>query len=266
MKPLQLTDDMLAVGLKSLGLVSHRLAKIRGMRAEEHDTDAAEATGKEAEIKDAGEVRIIPIRGIIARDCRGWFPWATDTEELEELVSEAENDANVRAVIFDVDSPGGTVNGVVELCERIANMKKPTTGYASGVAASAGYWILSSCNQILIRRSTEVGCIGVYSVNLDLSKYYEQMGVTVEMFASGQYKGMGYPGTSLTDAQRSLVQSDVNGMSEVFSRHVETNRANAGKIVARESMQGQCFMGDDAVLFGLADMVVGSIDEAAEFA
>lgn len=259
MKPIQLTDDLFACRHNHLQMVARRLAKIRGL---DQEGDAAAKTDANPKAAGGGEIRIIPVRGILARDVRGWFPWATDTEELEELLQAAAGDANVSGIILDVDSPGGTVNGSMELGDLVADIsknRKPVVAYTSGMMCSAAYWMVAGCASILARRSAEVGSIGVYSVVLDYSEMYRQFGVEVELFKSGEHKGAGYPGTKLTDEQRALIESEVAATGVIFRAHVKAERG-----VEDGDMEGQAFTGDDAINKGFVTMRAESIQNALD--
>lgn len=261
MKPLKLTTDILGADFANLGRVALRVAKIRGIDNEE-EGDECQKTNQQPEETSGGSVRIIPIRGVMALDCRGYFPWATDTLEIEELLGEAENDNNVSAVVLDIDSPGGCVSGTIELADFVAGMTKPVVAYVSGAAASCAYWVASGCDAIVIRKSATVGHVGVYSVVTDVSLMYEQLGVSVEVFKSGEHKAVGYPGTTLTDEQRAVIQAEIIRLGDQFRTHVITYRPE----VELEMLDGRGVSGEVAVATGFADEIVSGITNAVSTA
>ena len=85
----------------------------------------------------------------------------------------------------------------------------------------------------------------------------EMRGVDVELFKTGTFKGMGYPGTSLTEEQRALLQAEVNDIHQWFTGHVSEHRNISGE----DTFEGQDFTGREALKRGLIDMV-GSFDDA----
>ncbi len=259
MKRIELAEDLFACRHSHIAMVARRLAKIRGMDCEGDDIEKPDC---DPEASGGGEIRVIPIRGIIARDVSGWFPFATDTEEIEELIREAARDANVSGIVLDIDSPGGTVNGTIELGDLVKNVsdnEKPIVAYSAGMMCSAAYWIAAGCSGIYARRSAEIGSVGVYSVVLNMSEMFKMSGVEVELFKSGEHKGAGYPGTELTDEQRALIESEVAATGSVFRLHVTSNRQ-----IQEEDMQGQSFTGDDAIKRGFVNQKVDSIQSAIE--
>jgi len=260
MKPIRLPDDSIAARFSSFATVCRRISRIRGDDSDEGD--ACEKTNEEPEVESGGSVRIIPIRGVLMRDCRGWFPWATDTEEIEELLAEAENDKNVSAVVIDIDSPGGAVNGSVELAEFVARMDKPVVTYTAGDCCSAAYWIAASSDLILARSTANVASVGVYSALLDVSAMYEQLGVKTELFKSGEQKAAGYPGTSLTDAQRAVIQGEVDSLGDQFRTAVVGFRPE----VQLEMLDGRSVSGIQALEGGFVDDFASGLGAAVEAA
>lgn len=257
MKPIRLTNELLATRFSGLSTVARRVAKIRGEDCDP-EGDAAKPTQECPEIEPTGDVSVIEIRGILMRDCSGWFPFATDTEEIEALLSEAESDNNVSAIVLDIDSPGGCVNGTVELGELVSGITKPVVVYVSGGCHSAAYWVAAGADSILIRSSAGVGSVGVYSAVLDWSEAFAQMGISVELFKSGEQKAAGYPGTTLSDAQRSEIQKQIDEIGDQFRSHVLTYRPE----VDLDHLDGRDFAGELAVSSGFADEIVSGIGVA----
>jgi len=120
------------------------------------------------------------------------------------------------------------------------------------MAASAEYWIASQANAVYATPSAQVGSIGVYLALLDYSRAAEVQGIKVELFKSGKHKGMGMPGTSLSDEQRDMLQSRVEALGVKFRAAVRTGRA---RDIADDAMQGQSFAVEAAVENGLIDQV-----------
>lgn len=205
---------------------------------------------------DDGVARI-SVRGVISKDISNMerMSGAVDIRDIEKLINTAAADPTVRAIILDVDSPGGTVQGVPELAARIAevNNTKPIVAYTDGLMASAAYWLSSGAEVILASASSTVGSIGVYLAMLDESRAYELAGYKVDVIKSDQspLKAAGIPGTALTEAQRAELQASVDYLYGLFSGHISEHRASVG----RAAMQGQTFFGAQAVSAKLVDYV-----------
>jgi signal peptide peptidase SppA len=181
-------------------------------------------------------------------------------DRIARAVEDMEQDANIRAVVFDIDSPGGTVSGVQELADSIKDMSKPTVAHTSGLMASAAYWIGAAADHVIATPSAMVGSIGVFIPIVSLKKYYEKMGVEVDVIKAGKFKAAGYPGTELSEDQRADLQSSVDYVYRIFSGFVADRRA-----VNDEAMQGQDFYAPQAIDIGIVDDI-GNLEDAIEAA
>lgn len=199
---------------------------------------------------------IIPIKGVISKDISNLerMSGAVDLEDTEAMIREALVRGDVESIVLRVNSPGGTVAGVPEVADVIAeaNERKPVLAYADGLMASAAYWLASSAGAIYASKSAEVGSVGVYVALLDQSRAYEMAGVRREIIKSSEtpYKAAGYPGTALNEDQRKQMQEQVDYLYGQF-----VGAINARRSVPADSMRGQTFFGERAVSAGLVDSI-----------
>jgi len=217
-------------------------------------TDLFDEPLPQMEIKDG--IAVIPVHGVMGARL-GMIEKSCGAVGVEDIAADlqAASQANVKAAILHFDSPGGTVGGTPELADCIAACGVPVYAFTDGLMASAAYWAGCSANGIFATSSAEVGSIGVYLPHVDKSKAFEAMGYQVRVFKAGKYKAAGFPGTSLTEDQSSEMQAGVDKIYSMFTAHVRNHRGN----IADETMQGQCFMGQDAVDAGLVDEIVPSL-------
>jgi signal peptide peptidase SppA len=196
----------------------------------------------------------IPIHGYIGNNLDPlvkWFFDATDMQDVQREIAQAKADDSIKAVLFNiVDSPGGSARNVPETADAIADLGKPTASWVEGMAASASYWLPSASDLIYATRLSDIGSIGVYSTFYDRSKLYNDVGINVQVFASGKYKGAGIPGTSLTQDQAAYIQADVMELADEFKRAVRSGRK---KEISDEVMQGQTMSAPKALAAGLID-------------
>ena len=178
---------------------------------------------------------------------------ATGLDEIESAVREAAADPGVESIALNIDSPGGTVRGTPEAADAIyeASQVKPVTAHTAGTMASAAYWLGSQAQSVTMTRSASVGSIGVMVPHIDQSKRAEMLGVKVELFTTGKFKAAGFPGTSLTEAQRELIQERIDQVFGDFKAAV----TRQGRAIPAEAMQGQTFYGPQAEALGLAKVV-----------
>jgi signal peptide peptidase SppA len=178
---------------------------------------------------------------------------ATDSEEIGSAIREAGQRPDVKAVMLDIDSPGGTVAGTPELAAAVAalNEQKPVYAFSSGLMCSAAYWIASQARAIYATPSAQVGSIGVVQAVIDDSAALASEGIKVEVFSVGKYKSIGAPGTPLTDDQRAHIQSNIEEIAGEFHAAVLAR----GRAIPADAMEGQTFSGRQAQRVNLAGMV-----------
>jgi len=180
---------------------------------------------------------------------------ATDTEEVLAAVHEASEREDVQAILLDIDSPGGSVNGTPELAAAVAAASKSKAVYAfsAGQMCSAAYWVASQCDAVYATPSARVGSIGVILPVVDSSEAFAQAGLKMEVFAAGKFKSAGTPGTSLTEEQKDWLQSEVEEIAADFRSAVLAR----GRKIPDEAMEGQTFSGRRAMRLNMAGMVDG---------
>lgn len=215
-----------------------------------------EIFGEPPQARVENGVGVVPISGIIGQ---GLLPieklfGATDIGDLSETLENFATDPNVHTLLLDIDSPGGTVTGIPEVAAQIAAFPKPTYAFTSSEACSAAYWIGSQATQFLCTPSATVGSVGVYLAVLDASAAFEQRGLFVDLIKAGTYKAAGFPGTSLTDDQRSLLQERVDQIHGMFKNAVSARR----QYVHPSALDGQTFYGSEAASKNLITGIVGS--------
>lgn len=201
----------------------------------------------------------IPINGIIAKRMSGIHEMsggATTTSQIQEDIVNALANDDVKDIALIIDSPGGSVAGVAELSDFIfkARGQKPIVAFADGLMASAAFWIGSAADKIIGSVSSEVGSIGVFSVVHDMSVAAHNQGIKVEVIRSGKDKGIGQPGTVITEANKAVIQETVDDFFNLFVNAVARNRG----ITIEEVMPvatGKTFIGQKALDMGLIDEI-----------
>ena len=207
----------------------------------------------------SGDLAIIPVKGVIGSGLTELekMMGAVDVEEIEEMLEECERDPEVEVVIFDFDSPGGTVTGVPELASRIRACKKRTVGWTCKQSCSASMWLMSQCDEVYASGSSVVGSIGVYIPIYDMKEAYAEEGITVDLIKAGWAKGAGFVGTSMTPEQRKLFQDDVDDTHKWFIGDIKAVRTYADEA----DMQGQCWSGKKAAEKNLISGILNTFDD-----
>lgn len=214
-----------------------------------------------------GSTAFIPVQGIISKKANLVSDVSTGSgtsvEEIERNFKSALKDKSVEKIVLDIDSPGGSVDGVAELSDLIHASKgtKPILAYADGQMASAAYWIGSSADKIYATKSSEVGSIGVYSVLRDFSVLEHNQGIKTEIVKAGKFKASGHPSKPLTEDDKREAQEKVDRYYGLFTEAVQRNRGMSSERIAQVAT-GKVFIGKEALEQGLIDGI-SSKDELA---
>lgn len=194
---------------------------------------------------------IIPIRGVITSGLPAIYRMVgySDTAQISAWLAAAVADPSVTQILLCIDSPGGMVTGTPELAAEVAaaDLIKPVYAHTAGMIASAAYWIASQARAIYCTPSSEIGCIGVYQITYDQSKYLEANGIRATMFKSGDLKASGHPDFPLTESQAAFLQAEIDALGALFRETVVSKRST----VELDTMRGQSFLGTQAASLGL---------------
>jgi capsid assembly protease len=207
----------------------------------------------------SGGVAVIPIYGPISHreTLFSMIFGGTSTQRFSASLNQSLGDPSISAIVFDVDSPGGTVDGVPELSSEIYNSrgKKKMIAVANGMAASAAYWIGTAADELVITPSGQVGSIGVFAAHEDISKALEMEGIKVSLISAGKYKTEGMPYEPLSSEARASMQHMVNSFGDMFTNAVARNRGVGSYTVKNGFGEGRMVLAHDAVRAGMADGV-----------
>ncbi len=210
---------------------------------------------------------IVPVRGVLLHKFPYAFgAWATGYEYIVAAVKRGVGDSNVQRIVLHVDSPGGIVSGCFDAVDAIYELRgtKPVVAVADEHAYSAAYAIASAADEIVVARTGGVGSIGVINAHVEMSRMLDQDGITVSLIFAGEKKADGHPATPLSESARARIQERVNSSYQIFVSTVARNRGLDEEAV--RATEADCFMAQEAVENGLADMVgnLGTLSANAE--
>ena len=167
-------------------------------------------------------------------------------------------DSSVNKILIDIDSPGGTVDGIQELADEIFNARgqgKTITAIANTMAASAAYWVASAADEFSVTPSGDVGSIGVFTVHMDHSKSLESIGVVPTIISAGKFKVEGNPFGPLSEEAKENIQSQVDTIYNQFLKAVAKNRGVSVSEAKSSFGQGRTVMAKQAAVLGMVDRV-----------
>ncbi|EJM20178.1 ClpP class periplasmic serine protease [Pseudomonas sp. GM18] len=264
--PLAITPKKAEIVMAALadrfGLARLFHANGRVVALDDWDGDIGEPAPTKAYEVVAG-VAVIPVTGTLVQKLGTLKPYSgmTGYDGLRACLSMALADKDVRAVVLDIDSPGGEVAGCFDLADSIyrARGSKPIWSILTESAYSAAYAIASACDRIVVPRTGGTGSVGVICMHVDMSKALGAAGVNVTLIHYGDRKADGADSQPLSDEALSRYQSDVDAMGELFVKTVARNRGMSVKAV--RNTQATTFLGAAGVEIGFADAVMAP-DEA----
>lgn len=217
-------------------------------------------------------IAVISVFGIIAQHARQVDdisgPGGTSTERVLSSFRSALNDTNVKAIVLNIDSPGGNVNGVQVLADEIFNARgqKPVVAQVNSLAASAAYWIACSCDEIVVTPGGQVGSIGVYALHRDVSKAAEMEGFKFTFISAGKFKVEGNQFEPLNDEASKAIQDQIDAYYTDFTTAVARGRGVELADVVGGFGQGRTEKDKKAVKAGMADRVATMDDTLRKLA
>jgi signal peptide peptidase SppA len=211
-----------------------------------------------------GFVSVIPIFGVITyrESLRQQIFGGTSIERLKEQFRRALSDRSVRAIIFDVDSPGGEVAGIPELADEIFRSRatKKTIAVANPEALAGAYWLASAAEEFVVTESGQVGSVGVVAAHEDHSVALEKAGIRVTLIKAGRFKTDGNPFEPLANSCRDDMRLKVDAVYQMFVGNVARARRVKASTVRENFGEGRSVLARHAVVAGMADRV-GTLDQ-----
>ena len=222
-------------------------------RRENESVDALEArlgrplqNARNVMVRDG--VAIIPVTGPVMRygNLFSQISGATSLDVLARDFTAAHDDPAIKAIVLDLNTPGGQANGISDFAALVRASTKPVTAFVEQ-AASAGYWIASAARDIAISKTGEVGSVGAV---VEMSTGGSAGKVEIVSSQSPNKR----PDVT-TDAGRAQIQARVDKWAQAFIDDVAANRNTTAEDVLARFGQGDMKMGQEAVASGMADRV-----------
>ncbi|MBW3014372.1 signal peptide peptidase SppA [Candidatus Woesearchaeota archaeon] len=220
---------------------------------------------KDGGISLTGEnVQVIEIKGPIQAEktasILGGTKVAASTVLVEEL-KKAKDNPSIKAVVLEINSPGGTVVASKEIGNAIKELKKekPTVAWIREVGASGGYWIASCTDWIVADELSVTGSIGVVGSILSFEGLLDRYNITYQQLISGKYKDAGSPFRDMTPQETALFQERLDIIHDAFIREVSNNR-NIEYNKVKEMATGMFYLGGQAKNLGLVDELGGKTE------
>lgn len=199
------------------------------------------------------KIAVIPIEGVIG-SADDFTESEVSAKQIIQDLESANKDKSIKAIILEINSPGGTVVASEEIANAVKKSKKPVVSLIREVGASGAYWVASASDKIVASRMSVTGSIGVTSSYLEFSKLMEKYGITYNILKSGEYKDTGSPYKELTEDERRMLQNTLDKIYNYFIEQVSINR-NITKSQIEKLATGMIYLGEEAKSLGLIDEI-----------
>lgn len=212
------------------------------------------------------KVIIIDIKGVIVSGESSYYDVA-DSELICEQIKAAADDPSVKAVVLNLNTPGGEVTASDEIYNEVMNLRKEgkkVVASMSSMAASGGYYIAAGADRIIANKHTLTGSIGVIMSTYNYTELFSKIGLKSEVFKSGQMKDMLNGGRPRTEVEVSVVQNLIDSTYSEFVNIVAKGRGIPAETVKGTIIgDGRVFDGKQALALKLIDKI-GYLDDSIE--
>lgn len=185
------------------------------------------------------------------------------SETISRALRKARLDDKIKAVVFRVNSPGGSslASDVIWREVMLTKKVKPVIVSMGDYAASGGYYISCAADSIYAEPNTITGSIGVFAIIPNLKGFFnDKLGITFDQVKTGQYADLGDITRPLTPAERMIMQKEVNRTYADFTQRVAEGR-HISQTYVDNIGQGRVWTGEQAIKIGLVDKL-GHLDDA----
>lgn len=206
----------------------------------------------------------VSIRGPIMSSESG-KPWERGAEQWSRRIEQLAETKGVKAIVLDINSPGGSVGAVQEIYMRIQRVKKekkiPFVALFGDVSASGGYYLGAACDKIVAHPGTITGSIGVIFNVSNMEGLFGKIGFKSDPIKSGKHKDIGSPARPMTAEERQILQSLIDDAYGQFVQAVAEGRKLPVETV-KPLADGRIYSGNQALELKLVDKLGDSLDAA----
>ncbi|TGM84084.1 signal peptide peptidase SppA [Leptospira levettii] len=183
---------------------------------------------------------------------------STGTDTILRQLRDLEEDGNIKGILLEINSPGGTVAASQEIFNELLHLRKTKKIVVSmkDVAASGGYYIASASDYIFAENGTITGSIGVISFAPNVKGLLDRYGVGVRTYKAGKYKDMYSPFRDSTNEEDDMIGKQLQDTYRKFVEDVAKGRNKTVKSI-EELAEGKIYSGEDAFRNKLVDDIGG---------
>lgn len=220
-------------------------------------------------VQKVGRAAVVSLTGVLLKNPPRWMAsyGINGTRPVAITLDLAVADKSIETIVLRIDSPGGSVDGLAELGDKVFSVRqqKKVIAQVDGMAASAAYYVGSQAHEIYAGRMDMVGSIGARSMLYDFSKMFETEGIRPVPIDTGKFKSAGAMGTKITKEQEADFQRIVDSYFADFLATVLRGRSKLSEKELREVADGRMFLSTEAINLGLIDQVRTMEETLREF-
>ena len=217
-------------------------------------------TLKASPTKNAPEIAVLYAEGEIKAQTPGNFYDIEQsiTEKMADELIKLKNNDDVKAVVFRVNSPGGSAYISEQIWRQVVELKKvkPVVVSMGNVAASGGYYISCAANKIIAEPNTLTGSIGIFGMFPNASGLFGKLALTTDIVKTNTFSDLGDLSRPMTESEKALIQGYVERGYQTF-----LSRCAEGRGMTTEAVnaigQGRVWTGEQAKERGLVDELGG---------
>jgi protease-4 len=219
--------------------------------------------------KERGKVLVIPVRGFISDSPKKQLIGErfSTVQEVVSHLKKAEKDEEIKAVLLEINSPGGTTTASDIIYHEIMRFKEKTKvriiASLMDVAASGGYYIALPADRIIAHPTSIVGSVGVVFLKPKVMGLMEKLGLAVEVNKSGSEKDIGSPFRPSTAEEQRIFQDLTDRLGSRFLNLVEKHRKMEPKLLS-EISAARIYLPQEALRLGLIDRIAYLNDAISE--
>lgn len=202
------------------------------------------------------KVAVIRLHGPLASDTSGEEN-ALNWDKFEPLIATAFAWEGCKAVVLDIDSPGGSPAEADMIAQEIRYQAKvhnlPVYAFLRGMATSGGYWLACAADEIYAQRVSDIGSIGVITTGFGYHEMNRKKGIERRIFTAGTRKSQMDPYLPLKKADVKTTKAELQDLHRIFIEWILSRRGDRLKGDVDKLMNGNSWYGDKALKRGLID-------------
>lgn len=206
-----------------------------------------------------GNIALLSLNGIITvgDNIPSFFDsGSVSSTKVVKIIEEIKKTPEIKGVILEINSPGGSPVASSEIGNAIKDLNKPVVAVIREMGASGGYWIASAADKIFANELSITGSIGVTASQLAFPELLKEYNITYRRLVAGKYKDAGSPYKKMTNEEKALFQNVLNLTYDSFIKEIANNR-NLPIEKVKELATGFVYLGKEAKELGLIDELGG---------